>query len=106
MEKAALGLIAAVGALVPLGGASAAVAPNEAQRVLHAASVAELLEPIPNAMGVMKATETERTAQAEEQQKLAQVYSAHHHHHHHHHRYRHHHHHHWRYHHHHHHYYY
>jgi hypothetical protein len=96
MEKTALRLIAALGAVVPLGAALAAEAPDET-RALHAASVAELLDPIPNALGVMKATETERAAQAEQQQKLAQIYYGHHHHHHHHHHrryYRHHHHHH------------
>ncbi len=118
MEKTAIGLIAALGAAIPLAGAHAAVAPQDAQRIMHAQSVAELLDPIPNPLGVMQATEADRAAEAEEAQKapqrLAQFYFHDHHHHHHwyhhhhwhhHHWHHHHHHHHWWYHHHHHYYY-
>jgi hypothetical protein len=108
MDKTALGLVAALGAVVPLGTALASTPPDGPQRALHATSIAELLEPVPNAVDVMKATETERSAQAEQQQKLAQIIEFGHHHHHHHHRrfffrhhhHHHHHHHHWRWHHH------
>ena len=95
MDKTAAVLIAALGAAVPIGAAHAAVSPEEAQRVLHATSVAELLDPVPNALGVMN-TLTAAHKAAGEQTEVAQIYldlGGNHHHHHHHHFYHHHHHH-------------
>ena len=58
VEKTALGLIAALGAAATVGSAQAAVPPMDGQGALHASSVGELLDPIPNALEVMKATQS------------------------------------------------
>jgi hypothetical protein len=108
MEKTIMGLVAAIGAAAPLGGAHAAVVSTEdAARSLQVSSVAELLEPVSNSAAILAALDSAPRAETASQDKgveVAQFY--HHHHHHHHHYYHHHHHHHYYYHHHHHHHYY
>ena len=108
MDKTTVGLIAALGAAIPMETSQAAVTLDEAHRTLHVASITELLDPISNAVGVMSALAAERKNVTEER-KVAQLYldfDHHHHHwhhHHHHHHWHDHHHHHWYHHHHHHH---
>lgn len=92
MHKTITGLLgaSAVATLGAFGVAQAAPAPAPSD-TLRANSYAELLEPIPNAVVLLKtADETGSSASAEKNVQLAQ----HHHHHHHHHGRRHHHHHH------------
>ena len=104
MDKSLIGLVAAIGAAAPLAGAEAAVVSSEdAARTLHAATIAELLDPIPNAAAKLAALDAAQTSSAATNPtKGVQVVQWHHHHHHY---YRHHHHHHYYYHHHHHHHY-
>jgi hypothetical protein len=89
MDKKIAGLLGAVAALSTLGTAQAAptVDPSE---VLRANSFAELLEPIPNAVALLKAVDEQRSATPEANEQVAQVVVVrrHHHHHHHHHAYR------------------
>jgi hypothetical protein len=97
MDKTLAGVIGAVGALVATAPAQAATAaPLSMEAALQAGSYADLLQPIPNALALLK---TEAAVQerpvAEEQAPVEEVqFFYHHHHHHHHHRRRHHHHHH------------
>jgi hypothetical protein len=97
MDKKVAGLIAAIGALAPMGAAQAATPANEVEQVMQARSFSELLQPIPNAAAVLK-TIDEAQADPTAEMQVAQY-----HHHHHHHYYHHHHHHNWWWHHHHHH---
>jgi hypothetical protein len=93
MQNKITGLLGAgaVATLGALGAAQAAPAPAQTD-VLRANSYAELLQPIPNAVALLKTTdETGSSAPAEKNIQLARH---HHHHHHHHHGRRHHHHHH------------
>jgi hypothetical protein len=53
MEKTALGLIAAFGAAVAAAPASASVATASTDNIFNPTSVAELLDPIPNALAAM-----------------------------------------------------
>jgi len=111
MGKIVIGLAAVIGAATPLAGAQAAiVSSEEANQALRTSSIAELLQPVPNAVAILAVLDAERKsdagARAEEGVQLA--YDHHHHHHHHHwyhHHHHHHHHHYWHHHHHHHHYY-
>ena len=104
MDKSIIGLVAAIGAATPLAGAQAAVVSSEdAVHSLRAASVADLLEPIPNAVAVLAALDaaakTQAAANPTKGVQVAQWHHHHHHyrrHHHHHHYYYHHHHHHYR----------
>jgi hypothetical protein len=112
MDNKIVGLVGAISGLASLDAAQAAtVAGPNATEVLGARSYAELLDPIPNALALLREVEAADPAPAgsgadpsvgaDPNMKVAA-----HHHHHHHHRYRHHHHHHhhrWWYHHHHHH---
>ncbi len=84
MEKTTMGLIAALGALVG-GPASANVSAVTSDNVLKPASVAELLEPIPNAVAVMKGLPADegKTLAAVEVAEVVLVDPHHHHHHHH-----------------------
>ena len=91
MDKKIAGLLGAVAALGTLTTAEAAPAPSPPD-VLHANSYADLLEPIPNAVALLRAVDESAPAQGTENVQLAQYYH-HHHHHHHHSFYRHHHHH-------------
>lgn len=117
MDKKIAGLVGAISALAPMGAMGPAAAKIVAD-VLSPTSYAELLQPIPNAVALLKtADEMEAAARASKagepgaQTQLAQYWYHHHHHHHHnnywrrryYHHHHHHHHHHWRYHHHHHH---
>jgi hypothetical protein len=109
MDPKLVGLLGAVSALVSLDAAQANVtAAAGPAPMAQAQSYAELLEPIPNALNLLKLAEaaglggTHEQGATENSTKMA--YHHHHHHHHHHHRwYHHHHHHHHHYHHHHHH---
>jgi hypothetical protein len=110
MDKKIAGIIGALTAFGGAGVASAAPAEAPATNVMEARSYADLLQPIPNALALLQASDAAKKS-AEEQAandenggakvELAQY----HHHHHHHWRRWHHHHHHWRWHHHHHHHY-
>jgi hypothetical protein len=92
MEKTVIGLVAALGAAAPLAGAQAAVmSADEANNALRAASVADLLEPAPNAVAVLAALDADQQPQPGAADKGVQVAQWHHHHHHHHHYYHHHH---------------
>jgi len=97
MEKTVMGLVAAIGAVAPFAGAHAAALTSEnAASALRAASVAELLDPVPNSAAILAALDAEKkpeTAAAKGVQ-VAQWHHHHWHHHHHHHYYYHHHHHH------------
>jgi hypothetical protein len=110
MEKTALGLIAALSAAAAAGSASASVAPATTEKILNPTSIAELLDPIPNALATAKELDADgRTlAPVEVADALLSVGPdgvrlGHRHHHHHHVYYHHHHHHHYHHHHHHHH---
>ena len=105
MDKTVMGLVAAIGATIPFASAQAAVvSSDDAASVLRVASVADLLEPVPNSAAILAALDSERKpapapAVAEVKGlKVAQWHHHHHHHHwhhHHHHHYYYHHHHHW-----------
>jgi hypothetical protein len=103
MDKKILGL---VGALTTLGGAGvAAAAPAQAPAdVMEVRSYADLLQPIPNALALLQASDAARNIknEAESETKAGVELAQYHHHHHHHWRRYHHHHHHWHHHHHHH----
>jgi hypothetical protein len=104
MDKKLMGMLGAASALALVAGVSApaAASANEPNGLAPARSFAELLDPIPNAVDVLKADNEERTSDpAPASERVAEDY--HHHHHYHHHHYYHHHH--WYHHHHHHHYY-
>ena len=94
MEKSALGLIAALGAMLPMTAANAAVTPEEAHRVIQPTSVSDLLEPIPDALRVINALAAEPKIASEGTQVTQLYFGFGHHHHHHNHYYHHHHHHH------------
>jgi hypothetical protein len=91
MDKTVIGLAAAIGAMTPMVAAHAEVAPSDLSRAMEANSFAELLQPIPNAVAILKVADEQGSAKPGEGVQLAQD-----HHHHHHHRYYHHHHHHHR----------
>jgi len=97
MDKTVIGLIAAIGAATPLAGAQAAVAPSsDAASALSVASVADLLDPVPNAAAILAALDGDnKTHAAGEASKGVQVAWHHHHWHHHHWHHHHWHHHHW-----------
>jgi len=81
MDKKIAGLLGAVGALASLNTAQAAASPDSAD-VLKAGSYADLLEPIPDAAGKLRAVdESANTSKVQ----TAQLFFEHHHHHHHHH---------------------
>lgn len=98
MDKTIIGVVGAVAGLASLDGAAQAATVTAPGELKAAQSFADLLDPIPNAVSLLRAADlaAARTAQNEpatdETVQVAQVYISHHHHHHH--RYRHHHHHH------------
>jgi len=95
MEKAVIGLVAVLGAAAPFAAAqAAAVTPEDAANALRVTSVAELLDPAPNAAAILAALDESGSSQPANETKGVQVAQYHHHHHHHHH-WRYHHHHHW-----------
>ena len=107
MDKSIIGLVAAIGAVAPFATAHAAVTPDEAANALRVTSIAELLDPTPNALAVLTTLDSQPEIEANAARGVQLAWHHHHHYHHHHHFYHHHHHHHhYFYHHHHHHYYY
>jgi hypothetical protein len=92
MDKTIAGVLAAVGSLVPLGAAQAAVTPAEVDRAMSAGSFSDLLQSVPNAAAILKAADQQRATVTGNAMRVAYH---HHHHHHHHWWYHHHHHHHW-----------
>ncbi|HEX3440945.1 MAG TPA: hypothetical protein VHT93_11415 [Pseudolabrys sp.] len=84
MDKRIAGLLGAAAAVTALSGVQANAAPAQA------ASYADLLQPVPNAVSALQADDERRAAEPEARVQLAQY------HHHHHWRRTHHHHHHWR----------
>jgi hypothetical protein len=97
MKKKNAVLIGGIASLAGLGSAQAAVDHGaEMTRTMQVSSYSELLQPIPNAVELLKASDAE-SRQAQEQMRAQPVqyyyYYHHHHHHHHHHHYHHHHHH-------------
>lgn len=87
MDRKIAGLLGAAAALTTIHAAQAA--PAQVPRLAPAASYRDLLEPIPNALIVLKADDARSAGSATQQQpvQLAQYYHHHHHHHHHHHGY-------------------
>jgi hypothetical protein len=82
MDKKIAGLLGAVAAVSAMGGAQAAsVDPAQA---LRAASYADLLNPVPNAVALQIADDNARLAKASDEMQVAQVEVriGHHHHHH------------------------
>jgi hypothetical protein len=84
MEKKIAGLLGAMAALGAFNAAEAAPAPSPAPTdVLRANSLADLLEPIPNAVALLQAVdESGPASSANENIQLAQYHHHHHHHHH------------------------
>ncbi|HEY3677492.1 MAG TPA: hypothetical protein VGL45_02150 [Bradyrhizobium sp.] len=84
MDKKIAGLLGAVAAVGALASAQAAPAPVPlASDPLQVNSYSDLLEPIPNAVAVLKVLDERAPASAEGNVQLAQFYHHHHHHHHH-----------------------
>jgi hypothetical protein len=83
MDKRISGLLGAVAALTALGAvqASAATGPEPARATQAAGSYADLLEPIPNALALLRADDEARAKRASEGR--VQLADDHHHHHHH-----------------------
>jgi len=85
MDKTVIALLGGASALVMVGGAQASAAVDrvgDANGLQAARSFAELLDPIPNASGLLQADE--RTGDdAGKPMEMAQYYHHHHHHHHH-----------------------
>ena len=81
MDKKIAGLIGAVAALGTAGVVQAAPLPADQRDVLQANSYADLLEPIPNAVALLKAAD-EATPSPSTRANI-QLAHAHHHHHHH-----------------------
>jgi hypothetical protein len=84
MEKKIAGLIGAIAALGTLNAAAAAPVAHVPIEVLKASSFADLLEPIPNAVALLRMVE-ENAPLSSVDENLQQVQFYHHHHHHHHH---------------------
>ena len=81
MDKKIAGLLGAVATLGTFSASEAAsTSPTD---VLRASSYADLLEPIPNAVALLRIVDETTPAQASENVQLAQFYHHHHHHHHH-----------------------
>ena len=62
MDKTLVGVLAAIGAIVPMAGAQAAVTPADVERAMNAGSFAELLQSVPNAPAILKAAGEQRAA--------------------------------------------
>ena len=84
MEKKIAGLLGAMATLGAFNAAQAAPTPAPSD-VLRANSFAELLEPIPNAVALLKVVDESRPNPSAERQRSACPILPHHHHHHHHH---------------------
>ena len=92
MDKKIAGLLGAVGALAAIDAAHAAIPVNhDPAGSLKAGSYAELLDPVPNAVDVIKSDDAARAASEQGSVELAQLVireGRYHHHHHHHHQWR------------------
>ena len=66
MDKTLTGVLATIGALVPLAGAQAAVTQADVEKAMHAESFAELLKPVPNAAAILKLADADRAARRPE----------------------------------------
>jgi len=84
MNKKVAALLSGTAALITLSGGAQAASPSVGSATTPQ-SYAELLDPIPNAIALMRADDAQRARHALERVQLAQY---HHHHHHHHHAYR------------------
>jgi len=93
MEKTSIGLIAALGAAVAASPVQAST-PTGSDTVLSVTSIAELLNPIPNALEKLRIVQAQAEVRSDETQLAETLIIKHHHHHHHHYRHHHHHHHH------------
>jgi hypothetical protein len=82
MDKKIAGLLGAVATLGTFSASEAAPSPSPTD-VLQANSYADLLEPIPNAVALLRIVDETTPAPASENVQLAQFYHHHHHHHHH-----------------------
>jgi len=84
MEKKIAGLLGAMATLGAINAAEAAPTPSPAPSdVLRANSFADLLEPIPNAVELLRAVDQSGpSSSADQNVQLAQFYHHHHHHHH------------------------
>jgi len=80
MDRKIAGLLGAVAALGTLNAVEAAPAPAQTD-VLRVDSFADLLEPIPNAVALLRAVDKLAPAQATDNVQVAQFYHHHHHHH-------------------------
>jgi len=89
MDKTIIGVVGAVAGLASLDGAAQAATVTAPGDVKAAQSFADLLDPIPNAVALLRAADlaAARTAHndpaTDETVQVAQVYISHHHHHHH-----------------------
>ncbi|VTZ52310.1 conserved exported hypothetical protein [Methylocella tundrae] len=90
MDKKIIGLVGAMSALGALAQAANAT-PLSATEVLKVDSFGDLLEPIPNAIALLRVVDAAQATASDEQSaskpaeaQLAQYYNHHHHHHHHH----------------------
>jgi hypothetical protein len=81
MDKKIVGLLGAAAALTAVGGAHAAT--MVATDPPAATSYMDLLDPVPNALALLKADDTARARQRPARVQLAQYHHHHHHHHHH-----------------------
>jgi hypothetical protein len=93
MEKTSIALVAALGTVVAASPVQAS-APTGPDTVLSVTSIAELLNPIPNALEKLRIVQAQDQAASDEIQVAETLIIKHHHHHHHHHYRPHHHHHH------------
>jgi hypothetical protein len=86
MDKKIVGLAGAMTSLASMHAAEAALVQNDTE-IMNPRSYSELLQPIPNAVTLLKAVDRANAARAEAEAKrkprLAQYYYHHHHHHHH-----------------------
>jgi hypothetical protein len=87
MEKKLVGIVGAISSLAVLDGAQAASTPAaDTTNLTEPQSFAELLDPIPNALAMLKAVDSSATAPANSAADESGVRVAQYHHHHHHHR--------------------
>ncbi len=85
MDKKLAGLLGTVGVIA--ASLPAAAAPVDARPALQASSYADLFKPIPNAIAVLDAADSQPAAAEPAAPGLVQTVQYYHHHHHHHHRY-------------------
>jgi len=92
MEKRTAGIVGAIASIATMGAANAAVHPGPTQtEIMQPSSYAELLQPIPNAVAILQASNAALLQNAQTKPGVLQVQydnnggNSHHHHHHHHH---------------------